>query len=42
MKLGVFEVLFAGMKFEDALDYIVKSGVQAVELGTGGFPGNAH
>ena len=44
MKLGVFEVLFAGsgMKFEDALDYIAKAGVKALELGTGGYSNKAH
>jgi len=42
MKLGVFSVLFAGKPFEEALDYIASKGLTAIELGTGGYPGNAH
>lgn len=42
MKLGVFMVLLSGRKLEDALDYVVSKGLKAVEIGTGGFPGNAH
>jgi len=42
MKIGVFAVLFAQRPLEDALDYIAQAGCQAVEIGTGGYPGNAH
>lgn len=42
MKLGVFSVLFAQKSLEDALDYIASKGLEAVEIGTGGYPGNAH
>ncbi len=42
MKIGVFTVLFAQRPFEEALDYIKDAGVEAVEIGTGGAPGNAH
>lgn len=42
MKLGVFLVLFGGRKLEDALDYVASKGLKAVEIGTGGHPGNAH
>jgi sugar phosphate isomerase/epimerase len=42
MKLGVFMVLFGGQPFEEALDYIAAKGLDAVEIGTGGYPGNAH
>jgi sugar phosphate isomerase/epimerase len=42
MKLGVFMVLFAGKPFEEALDYIASKGLDAVEIGAGGYPGNAH
>lgn len=42
MKLGVFTVLFAGRPFEEALDYIASKGLEAVEIGTGGYPGKAH
>lgn len=40
MKLGVFTVLFAGKTFEEMLDHVKDSGLQAVEIGTGGNPGN--
>jgi sugar phosphate isomerase/epimerase len=42
MKLGVFTVLFADKPFEQTLDYVVELGLDAVEIGTGGYPGNAH
>lgn len=42
MKLGVFTVLFGDRPLEEALDTIVKNGVEAVEIGTGGYPGDAH
>jgi len=42
MKLGVFAVLFAQKSLEDALDYIASKGLDAVEIGTGGYPGDAH
>jgi sugar phosphate isomerase/epimerase len=42
MKLGVFAVLFGDKTLDDALDYIAKSGLQAIEIGTGGYVGNAH
>ncbi|GIN85062.1 xylose isomerase [Heyndrickxia sporothermodurans] len=42
MKLGVFTVLFAEKPFEEMLDYVQSSGVTAVEIGTGNYPGNAH
>ncbi|MBM7553540.1 sugar phosphate isomerase/epimerase family protein [Thalassobacillus pellis] len=42
MKLGVFTVLFSDKSFEDMLDYVKESGLDAVEIGTGGNPGNAH
>jgi sugar phosphate isomerase/epimerase len=42
MKLGVFAVLFSNMAFEDALDYIRSVGVEAVEIGCGGYIGDAH
>src|SRR5690625_1226615 len=40
MKLGVFTVLFGGKTFEEMLDYVKNSGLDAVEIGTGGNPGN--
>jgi sugar phosphate isomerase/epimerase len=42
MKIGVFAVLFGDKPFEETLDYLVDLGVQAVEIGTGAYPGNAH
>ncbi|MDO8589049.1 MAG: sugar phosphate isomerase/epimerase [Armatimonadota bacterium] len=42
MKLGVLTVLFSQQPLEQALDYIAESGLEAVELGSGNFPGDAH
>ena len=42
MKLGVFTVLLGQQKLEDVLKYLSDQGVQAIELGTGGYPGTAH
>ncbi|MEH7454450.1 sugar phosphate isomerase/epimerase family protein [Gottfriedia acidiceleris] len=42
MKLGVFTVLFADQSFEEMLDKVAGSGLKAVEIGTGCYPGNAH
>ncbi|MCL1845186.1 MAG: sugar phosphate isomerase/epimerase [Defluviitaleaceae bacterium] len=42
MKLGVLTVPLYGRSVEDAFAYLAGLGVQAVEIGTGGFPGNVH
>jgi sugar phosphate isomerase/epimerase len=42
VKIGVFTVLFQELPFEAMLDRVVAQGLEAVELGTGGYPGNAH
>ena len=42
MKLGVFSVLFGRKPFEETLDYLVDLGLEAIEIGTGAYPGNAH
>ena len=42
MKLGVLNVPLSGMTFEKAMAYLASIGVEAVEIGCGGFPGNAH
>ncbi|PYZ91699.1 xylose isomerase [Salipaludibacillus keqinensis] len=42
MKLGVFTVLFSEKTFEEMLDHVKEAGLKAVEIGTGGYPGNAH
>jgi sugar phosphate isomerase/epimerase len=39
MKLGVMSALFTGMVFEDVLQYCAKSGLDAIELPVGGYPG---
>lgn len=42
MKVGVFTVLLADRPLEEALDYVREAGCEAVEIGTGGYPGDAH
>ena len=42
MKLGVFTGLFADKSFEEMLDKVAASGLKAVEIGTGGYPGKNH
>ena len=42
MKTGVFTVVLGAMKLEQALDYVAALGVQAVELGAGGYAGTTH
>ncbi|HWC31579.1 MAG TPA: sugar phosphate isomerase/epimerase [Actinomycetota bacterium] len=42
MKLGVFLVLYSQLPFEEALDKVKAMGAEAVELGTGNYPGDAH
>jgi len=42
MKLGVFTVLLGQKKLDEACGYLAQLGVQAVELGSGGYPGKAH
>ncbi len=42
MKLGVLTVLFSDRPLEEVLKYLKEQGVQMVEIGVGGFPGNAH
>jgi sugar phosphate isomerase/epimerase len=42
LKLGVFTVLFAEKSLEEMLDHVKASGLKAVEIGTGGYPGNTH
>ena len=42
MKLGVMNPVLAGMKFEDALQYLSELGVEEIEIGAGGYPGDAH
>ena len=42
MKLGVFTVPYGNLPLADALDRLAGLGVEAVELGTGNYPGAAH
>jgi sugar phosphate isomerase/epimerase len=42
MKLGVLTVLYADRPLESVLDHLAGLGVEAVELGTGNYPGDAH
>ena len=42
MKLGVFTVPLTGMSLDDACRWLANKGVQMVEIGCGGCPGNAH
>jgi sugar phosphate isomerase/epimerase len=42
MKLGVLTVLLQEMSAEEAFKYLAGLGVQAVELGAGGYPGSSH
>lgn len=42
MKVGVFNVVLGDMSFEDACAYLEEQGVEAIEIGCGGYPGKAH
>lgn len=42
MKLGLFTVLYQQLPFEEMLDKIAAMGIEAVELGTGNYPGSHH
>jgi len=42
MKLGVLTVLYQDLPVEEALDRLAALGIEAVEFGTGNYPGNAH
>ena len=42
MKLSVFAVCQQDKPFDEACAYLAAQGVQAVEIGCGGFPGKAH
>lgn len=42
MKIGVLTVLMSSEPLEKVLDFLAEEGVEAVELGTGNYPGNAH
>lgn len=42
MKLGVLTVPLSGVSLEEAMKFLSGLGVQTLEIGCGGFPGDAH
>ena len=42
MKLCVLENLYAGLPFRESLERLAALGVEALEIGAGGYPGKAH
>ena len=42
MKVGVLTALFGGMKLNEVIEYVSKLGLEAVEIGTGNYPGAPH
>ncbi len=42
MKIGVLTVLLGNMSFENMLDYVSELDLEAIELGTGNYPGSPH
>ncbi|MDR2646827.1 MAG: sugar phosphate isomerase/epimerase [Oscillospiraceae bacterium] len=42
MKLGVFTTLLSNLSLQDSLAYFKSLGIEMIELGAGGYPGNAH
>ena len=42
MKLGVFTCLLGNLPLEDALKYFSSLGIEMIEIGSGGYPGNSH
>ncbi|MCR5150466.1 MAG: sugar phosphate isomerase/epimerase [Clostridiales bacterium] len=42
MKLGVLTNLLANLPLEEALKYFKSLGIEMVEIGAGGYPGNSH
>ncbi|MBR5262929.1 MAG: sugar phosphate isomerase/epimerase, partial [Clostridia bacterium] len=42
MKLGVFTCLLQNLPLGEALEYFKSLGIEMVEIGCGGYPGNAH
>ncbi len=42
MKLGVMNPVLNEYTFEEAVSYLEGLGVQAIEIGAGGFPGDNH
>ena len=42
IKLGVFDPIFGSLALPEMLDHVVELGLEAVELGSGGYPGDRH
>ena len=42
MKLGVMNPVLNSYSLEEALKYLNSLGVQALEIGAGGYPGDVH
>jgi sugar phosphate isomerase/epimerase len=42
MKLGVFTALFGGLTLDQVIDKVTAAGLEAIEIGTGAYPGAAH
>jgi len=42
MKLGVFTALFAGLSLDHVIEKVTAAGLDAVEIGTGAYPGASH
>lgn len=42
MKVGVFSAILSHLPLEQALAHVAGLGCETVEIGTGGYPGNAH
>ena len=40
--IGVFDPVFDKMELDPMIDLIAGWGIEAVEIGTGGYPGNRH
>ncbi len=42
MKIGSLSAAWSAQPLTEVLDYFAKSGLQTIEIGSGGYPGNAH
>lgn len=40
--IGVFDVAYADLSLDETLDKISALGIEAIEVGTGGYPGSPH
>src|SRR5450631_3597938 len=40
--IGVFDPVFGQLTLDEMIDKISGRGIEAVEIGTGGYPGSAH